>query len=191
MAAPTRPTPPPQKAAAAKQAAAPAAPPTPPEEPAKESRLRGRGGMLLPAIVVAVALLAAAFLLKGGDSGGSTPSTSAPAAEQQTEDAAAGSDAGDPAEVVALDAITLNLADGRFLKLGLALQLAPKTEVKDAASFGARALDQTIDLLGAYTYKDLSAPGARAKAKEKLSKAVAGVYDGAVLGVYFTEFVMQ
>ena len=25
----------------------------------------------------------------------------------------------------------------------------------------------------------------------KLSKAVAGVYDGAVLGVYFTEFVMQ
>jgi flagellar FliL protein len=188
MAAPTRPSPPaPQKAPAAKQAAPPAAP----EGEAPAAPTASRRGALLPAIVIAVALLIAAFMLKGGGGGGSDTPAAANPATSATAAADGASDAGDPAEVVALDAITLNLADGRFLKLGLALQLAPGTEVSDADSFGARALDQTIDLLGTYTYKDLSVKGARAKAKEKLSKAVSEAYDGKVLSVYFTEFVMQ
>jgi flagellar FliL protein len=143
--------------------------------------------MLVPAIVVAVALLAAAFLMKGGDSGGGSPAA-APTAEEVKPPSVQD---GDPSDVVSLDAITLNLADGRFLKLGVALQLAPEAEVTDPISFGARALDETIDLMGGYTYKELSAPGARTKAKDKLSEAVSEAYDGDVLGVYFTEFVMQ
>ena len=179
MAAPVRP----QKAAAAKQAAPKeaAAPPPPPKEP------KAKRGPMLPAIVIAVALLLAAFMLKGGGGGGSTPA--APATSETT---VAAEGHGDPAHVVALDAITLNLADGRFLKLGLALQLDEGVELEgEAANFGARALDQTIDLMGSYTFKQLSAPGAREKAKDKLSEEVAKAYDGAVLAVYFTEFVMQ
>lgn len=179
MAAPVRP----QKAAAAKQAAAKeAAPPAaPPKEP------KAKRGPMLPAIVIAVALLLAAFMLKGGGGGGSTP-----AAAPSTETTLVADVHGDPAHVVALDAITLNLADGRFLKLGLALQLADGIEIEgEAANFGARALDEAIDHMGTYTFKDLSAPGARAAAKESLSEAVAAAYDGAVLAVYFTEFVMQ
>ena len=180
MAAPVRP----QKAAAAKQAAPKEAtpPPAPPSEP------KGKRGAMVPAIIVAVALLLAAFMLKGGG-GGSTPP--APSTSETTV-AAAGAAHGDPAHVVALDAITLNLADGRFLKLGLALQLDEGVEIEgEPANFGARALDETIDLMGSYTFKELSAPGAREKAKDKLSEAVAEAYDGAVLAVYFTEFVMQ
>ena len=179
MAAPVRP----QKAAAAKQAAPKeaAAPPAPPKEP------KAKRGPMLPAIVIAVALLLAAFMLKGGG-GGSTP----PAAATSETTVAAEEGNGDPAHVVALDAITLNLADGRFLKLGLALQLSEETEIEgEPANFGARALDETIDLMGGYTFKELSAPGAREKAKDKLSEAVAKAYDDAVLAVYFTEFVMQ
>ena len=180
MAAPVRP----QKAAAAKQAAPKEAAPTP--EAPKDAK--GKRGAMLPAIVIAVALLLAAFMLKGGGGGGSTPA--APSTSETTV-AAAGSH-GDPAHVVALDAITLNLADGRFLKLGLALQLDEGIEIEgEPANFGARALDEAIDLMGSYTFKDLSAPGAREKAKEKLSEAVSEAYDGAVLAVYFTEFVMQ
>lgn len=181
MAAPVRP----QKAAPAGKQAAPkeAAPPTPPPSEPKSKR-----GPMLPAIVVAVALLLAAFMLKGGG-GGSTPP--APPATSETT-VAEGEGHGDPADVVALDAITLNLADGRFLKLGLALQLGEGVEIEgEPANFGARALDETIDLMGSYTFKELSAPGAREKAKEKLSEAVSEAYDGSVLAVYFTEFVMQ
>src|SRR3954470_23797818 len=176
MAAPVRP----QKAAAAKQA--PAKEAAPPAAPPKEPK--AKRGPMVPAIVIAVALLLAAFMLKGGGGGGSTP----PASSQTT---VAAEEHADPANVVALDPITLNLADGRFLKLGLALQLADGTQVSEAANFGARALDETIDLMGAYTFKELSAPGARVKAKDKLSEAVNKAYDGAVISVYFTEFVMQ
>jgi len=177
MAAPVRP----QKAAAAKQAAPKDAAPkdAPPKEP------KPKRGPMLPAIVIAVALLLAAFMLKGGGGGGSD---SPPASSETT---VASAEHGDPANVVALDAITLNLADGRFLKLGVALQLADGTEVGEAANFGARALDETINLMGEYTFKQLSAPGARVKAKDKLSEAVREAYDGAVTSVYFTEFVMQ
>ena len=180
MAAPVRP----QKAAAAKQAAPKEAAPAP--EAPKEAK--SKRGPMLPAIVIAVALLLAAFMLKGGGGGGSAPA--APSTSETTVAAAEGH--GDPAHVVALDAITLNLADGRFLKLGLALQLAEGVEIEgEPAHFGARALDETIDLMGSYTFKELSAPGAREKAKEKLSEAVSEAYDGSVLAVYFTEFVMQ
>lgn len=179
MAAPVRP----QKAAAAKQAAPKEAapPPAPPSEP------KSKRGALLPAIVIAVALLLAAFMLKGGGGGGGTP-----AAPSTSETTVAAEGHGDPAHVVALDAITLNLADGRFLKLGLALQLDEGVEIEgEPANFGARALDETIELMGGYTFKELSAPGAREKAKDKLSEAVSESYDGKVLAVYFTEFVMQ
>src|SRR5688500_9939490 len=179
MAAPVRP----QKAAAPAQKAPPreaAPPPAPPKEP------KGKRGVLVPAIIVAVALLAAAFMLKGGGGDGTPP------AATPTETTVLADVHGDPAHVIALEAITLNLADGRFLKLGLALQLAEGVEIEgEGANFGARALDETIDLLGSYTFEDLSAPGARTKAKDKLSEAVAKAYDDKVLAVYFTEFVMQ
>lgn len=180
MAAPVRP----QKAVA-KQAAPKEPAPAPPAPPPKEKG--GRRGALLPAIVVAVALLAAAFMLRGG---GDSPAA-APTSSETTVAGEAAVVHGDPEHVVALDAITLNLSDGRFLKLGLALQLDEGVEVADGPSFGARALDATIALMGEYTYRELSAPGAREQAKEALSKAVSEAYEGVVLSVYFTEFVMQ
>jgi flagellar FliL protein len=180
MAAPVRP----QKAAAKQAAPKEQAPaPAPPDEG------KGKRGVLLPAIVVGVALLGAAFLLRPSGGGDTPPATAAP-----TETTVAGEAAavhGDPHAVVALDPITLNLSDGRFLKLGVALQLAEEAEVADPVAYGARALDATIALMGQYTYRELSAPGARDEAKDELSKAVAEAYEGEVLGVYFTEFVMQ
>jgi flagellar FliL protein len=180
MAAPVRP----QKAVA-KQAPPkePAPAPTPPKED------KGRRGVLLPAIVVGVALLGAAFLLRPSGGGGETP-----AATAETTIPAKGGAAvilGDPAHVVPLDAVTLNLSDGRFLKLGLALQLDEGVEVADPKAYGSRALDIALDTMGEYSYRELTAPGAREDAKDELSVLVSEAYEGEVLGVYFTEFVMQ
>ena len=98
-----------------------------------------------------------------------------------------------PSGVVKLDPITLNLADGRYLKLGLGLQL---DSTEDVTKFpdsdgGSEALDQAIRILGAKSYVDLSTPEAREAVKQELSLAVSKAYDGHVIQVYFTEFVMQ
>ena len=70
---------------------------------------------LLPAIVVAAGLLGGGYFMSGG--GG------AKAAKAAAEGATTTTTAEKHGEVVKLDSITLNLADGRFVKLGLALEL--------------------------------------------------------------------
>ena len=76
-----------------------------------------------------------------------------------------------------LEPITLNLADGHFLKVGLALQLA---EVEGAATATgeelppAKALDIAITLLGSHTMDELASPKERELVKKELSNRVAG-----------------
>lgn len=96
--------------------------------------------------------------------------------------------------VVTLEPITLNLADGRFLKVGLALQLVEgvaSPAPADVAGFAAPALDDSISLLGALSYADLVAPGGRDAAKQALTERISARYEGDVMSVYFTELVMQ
>ena len=96
-------------------------------------------------------------------------------------------------EVVALDPITMNLADGRLLKVGLALQLPlePPAGAGHGEFSGSVALDEAIAFLGEHTYDQLAAPAARQAAKKELSHRVNERYHHGVLEVYFTEFVMQ
>ena len=99
-----------------------------------------------------------------------------------------------PGEVVVLEPITLNLADGRFLKIGLAMQLVEGVvpPAEDAvAGYAAPALDDAISYLGSKTYAELVAPGGRDAAKDELSVRIAEQYPDEVLSVYFTELVMQ
>jgi flagellar FliL protein len=171
----------PGRAAAKKQAAAPAA-----ETPAAPlpATPKQRSAMV-PAIVVAIALLGAAFMLKGGskDDGGATQAST-------TESSAVAAADGD---VVALDPITMNLASGDILKVGIALQLSTTADAAkataDPAAFGARALDETISVLGQYTKAELAGTGKNG-AKSKLSARVALLYTNEVTGVYFTQFVI-
>ena len=48
-----------------------------------------------------------------------------------------------------------------------------------------------ISTLGDKTYAELSAPGGREHAKDRLAAEMSQLYPGQVVGVYFTEFVMQ
>jgi flagellar FliL protein len=113
-------------------------------------------------------------------------------------DAAAGEPVEEPApvpgDVVSLQPITLNLADGRFLKVALALQLVEGVAAPaagDVDGFAAPALDEAISLLGSLSYADLVAPGGRDAAKASLSERIGARYEGDVMDVYFTELVMQ
>lgn len=92
-----------------------------------------------------------------------------------------------PGPVVTIDPITINLAGGHFLKLGMALQPeAGATEVS-----GAKALDAAIELFSGKTITELSSKDGRDKAKAKLVAEVYELYEKQVYDVYFTEFVYQ
>ena len=106
-------------------------------------------------------------------------------------------------KVVALDAITMNLADGHLLKVGIGFQLeyeklagaaegegAPAADTTDPTKGYARALDIVIDELGKHTMNDLAGEG-RAVAKEALVKRLEKTFHGKIENVYFHQFVMQ
>ena len=93
-----------------------------------------------------------------------------------------------PGAVVKLDPITLNLAGGHFLKLGLSLQ-ASADAGEDVS--GAKALDAAIEQLSGKTITSWRPRAGRDKAKAALVKTVSELYEGKVYDIYFTDFVMQ
>ena len=154
---------------------------------------KGGKGNLVPAAVLAAGLLGGGWFMGGGSGGASG---TAVAGATTTTTVVEG-------EVIALDPITLNLADNHFLKVGIAVQMkgghdaggggghgAPADDVDPTAKM-AKALDEAITVFGGRTKEDLSSPAGREHAKEELSERVRERYHGEVLGVYFTEFVMQ
>jgi flagellar FliL protein len=93
-----------------------------------------------------------------------------------------------PGAVVPLDAITVNLAGGHYLKIHLALQATADAGEKVD---GSQALDLTVAQFSNRDMAEFASAAARAKAKQELLKAVEKAYEGKIMDIYFTEFVMQ
>ena len=94
--------------------------------------------------------------------------------------------------VDSLDAITINLAAGHYLKVGLALQVPTgldPTTVKTTENWEAVALKTVIDTLSGQTIDALSAQ--RQSVENNIGDTVCRKTDGKVLTIYFTDFVMQ
>ena len=92
-----------------------------------------------------------------------------------------------PGEVVKLDPIQVNLAGSHYLRLGLALQLVQGAKEAD----GSKALDAAITEFSGADMAEVNDPAKREVLKKQLEKELDHRYEGAVMGVYFTEFVMQ
>ncbi|MGN6331558.1 MAG: flagellar basal body-associated FliL family protein [Motilibacteraceae bacterium] len=137
-----------------------------PEEGAEETKKGGKKKLLVIAVLL-VAVLGAGYFFFLKPSGPAKPV---------------------PGAVIALDPITLNLADGHYLKLGLALQA---TKAAKEAPDGSHALDLAIDLFSGRKVAELGSATAREKLKQQLGEQVDKAYEGDVMGVYFTQFVTQ
>jgi flagellar FliL protein len=97
------------------------------------------------------------------------------------------------APVLELEPITVNLADGHFLKIGLALALKPGTLVEEAKDngVGAQATNLVIDRVSGEHMSDLMPSDARIQLRKELGNETCMTYDGRILTLYFTDFVMQ
>jgi flagellar FliL protein len=157
----------PQKIGARSGAPAPAA-----AEPEPEPRKRRRWPVLVVALVAlaAAGAVAAWFFLR-------TPDAEAAAPPEP-----------EPGAVLQVDPVSLNLADGHYLRLGLGLQLTAEAhEPPDPA----RALDLAIALFSGRHVDEVSDPATRDELKAQLAEQLHEAYEGEVLDVYLTEYVTQ
>jgi flagellar FliL protein len=129
--------------------------------------------LIVVAAVVLVAGGAAAYLLlgRGGEK--------APEAEPAPV----------PGAVLTVDPVSLNLADGHYLRLGIALQLTDA--VGEEAPDTARALDQAIHLFSGRTVAEISDPATREALVAQLADQLTETYEGEVMDVYLTSYVTQ
>jgi flagellar FliL protein len=97
-----------------------------------------------------------------------------------------------PGEVLALDPIAVNLAGGGYLKIGVTLQF---TEEGSAGGHGgsgpdgSKATDLIISTFSQAKPADVN--GAREALKEALEKEIVEAYHGAVMEIYYNEYVTQ
>src|SRR4051812_10017436 len=147
---------------------------------------KGRSNMI-PAVVVAAGLLGGGYFMSGGGGAKAEPAGAAVAGASATTSTTEGVNG----EVVKLDPITMNLADGRFVKLGLGLQLKEGVPAEGFETKAAKALDLAISTFGDVTAPALAAPGGREATKDALNKKIAAAYGGKITDIYFTEFVVQ
>lgn len=94
----------------------------------------------------------------------------------------------EPGEVLALEAIQVNLQAGHYLRIGIALQMS--AEVVEELD-GSKALDALIDVYTGDDVERLAEPKHREELREVLVERVVELYEDEVLDVYVTEFVTQ
>ena len=92
-----------------------------------------------------------------------------------------------PGEVVAIDPIQVNLAEGHYLSIGIALQAVDGAEEMD----GSKALDAVIALYSGRSVEELNRPKVRIQLKKELEHELAERYEKEVMAVYLTQFVTQ
>ncbi len=102
----------------------------------------------------------------------------------------------EPGPVLKLDPINVNLADGHFLKVGVALQTV-LDEGGHGEPDGSKALDIMIANLSNRSITELQSNANREKVKADLKKKIVKAYvdphtkHSTMMDLYFTEFVMQ
>lgn len=93
-----------------------------------------------------------------------------------------------PGAIVQLEPMNVNLAAGKYLRVGLGLQL---TDDAGAEFDVTRAKDAVITLLTGCKVDEVATPEGREAVREALEEQLGAAYDGDVMGVYFTDFVTQ
>lgn len=142
------------------------------EPPAKKPK-RLLSSIVGLGVVVAVAVGYWFFMGPGSEGG-----AAADAAEAEVENGV----------VQTLEPISLNLAGGHYLRLGLGLQLTADAPAEVDAAI---ALDAAISTYSGHSIGDLADFEVRDELKKQLLDALQEPYGGDVTGIYYTDFVTQ
>ncbi|MBO1751270.1 flagellar basal body-associated FliL family protein [Actinotalea sp. BY-33] len=96
----------------------------------------------------------------------------------------------EPGEILAVEPVSINLAKGHYLRLGMGLQMSA-----DAGGHGkpspAPALDLAIDLFSGRPMSEVASAEGREALKAELLTHLEEAYHGEVIDLYFTDYVTQ
>jgi len=133
-------------------------------------------------VVVLLAGAAGGYVLKGGgaseEPAGATATTAPP----------------EPGVIVDIEPLSLNLADGRYLRVGVAVQLVEGEGGEPEewlAEYGPVIRDLLIQQLGGAYVADLATAEGREAIRTTLLAKAGEHLDDDLYALYFTEFVMQ
>lgn len=93
-----------------------------------------------------------------------------------------------PGEVIGVDPVTINLAGGHYLKVGLALQATADAGEHVPPGLAADAL---ISQFSGKTVDELATAEGREEAKKELLQVIKQLYHKKVYEIYYTTFVMN
>lgn len=161
------------------------------EKSSEKSKSGGPKKLIIIGATCAV-LIAAGFIV-GGKFFAAAPAAVEGAIAAEEEEAEAEHVVG---AVVTLDPINVNLAEGRYLRIAVALGLDEHIELVDSHGKAvelrtAPASDIVLTTFSGMTMVELATIEGREKAKQHLEEALIPFYGDDVVAVYFTEFVMQ
>ncbi|MGY6499365.1 MAG: flagellar basal body-associated FliL family protein [Acidimicrobiales bacterium] len=155
----------------------------------KDKAKKDKGGKsnLVPAIVLAVGIAAGGFFM--GSGGGDAAPVEAAVVEPVTE----------PGHVVGIESMTVNLANGHYLRVGVSLLPTSEFEVYEDKEHRfhlhpedeSRLRDQIISTFGGQAPTAFTDAAGLETAKADLHRQANALFDDQILEVYFTEFVMQ
>lgn len=121
----------------------------------------------------------------GEEEGGSEEGGSEEAGEEGQAEATSTES---PGEVIGVDPVTINLAGGHYLKVGLALQATADAGEHVPPGLAADAL---ISQFSGKTVDELATAEGREEAKKELLKVIKKLYHKKVYEIYYTTFVMN
>lgn len=164
------------------------------EEGTEEESSGGGGGgsKMMPAAMISIALVAAGYFV-GGRGGGTAPAVAVTATTVEAEPTVG--------EVVDLEAVNVNLADGHYLRVAISIGMQAAEEEAAAPAEGegatetteptAPAADLVLSTFSGKTIDELSTLEGRIAARDHLLEGLKEFYGEEVITVFFTEFVMQ
>lgn len=149
----------------------------------KDKSAKGGKSNLLPAIVLALGIAVAGYFLgPGSGSGGAHDEKEA---EKKEEVKPLG-------PIAKMEPISINLADGHYLKVGLGVQLSEKGNVEEFDKGPImRVQDLLIEIAGGADMAELSTAEGREGLKKELKERAHKLFGEEVVDFYFTDFVMQ
>lgn len=162
--------------------------------PAEEPGANGAAGKgrIVPVAMMSVAIAVAGYFVGGGASSSSSTSPVETVVVVTTEPVVE--------RVVTLDPVNVNLADGRYLRVGIAMGIAHSEDELLEAAAGAEtattepaapAADLVLSTFAGKTFEQLASAAGRDEARAAIQDGLREFYGEEVIAVFFTEFVMQ
>jgi len=148
--------------------------------------------MILPTVLLIVGAVYFLVLAKPSSDAaaakGKTSTSAKATADDGSEEDATPTSTFVAGKVVAVDPITINLANGHYLKVAVGLQATADAGEEVSSS---KAVDALITQFSGRTVDELATAAGRDAAKKALVKQLKKLYEKKVYDVYWTTFVMN